>query len=202
MISFHPRIKVFSMILFIGILTSFCASKNLLTVKYQLPPQPVQPKEIKVALQIKDMRENPNIATKSARLALKNFTENFVLIVAQENKNDKLVGAFGLSSMLKKIFKHRLENAGVVVTEEQDPSIPLVEIVLKEFTIDLPNRNWVITMNYQANLIEQNRVVAGETVTGSAERLRVIGSKDAEIVLGELVTEVANKLNLNELLPF
>lgn len=202
MISFHPRIKVFSMILFIGILTSFCASKNLLTVKYQLPPQPVQPKEIKVALQVKDMRENPNIATKSARLALKNFTENFVLIVAQENKNDRLVGAFGLSSMLKKIFKHRLENAGVVVTEEQDPSIPLVEIVLKEFTIDLPNRNWVITMSYQANLIEQNRVVAGETVTGSAERLRVIGSKDAEIVLGELVTEVANKLNLNELLPF
>lgn len=202
MISFHPRIKVFSMILFIGMLTSFCASKNLLTVKYQLPPQPVQPKEIKVALQVKDMRENPNIATKSARLALKNFTENFVLIVAQENKNDKLAGAFGLSSMLKKIFKHRLENAGVVVTEEQDPSIPLVEIVLKEFTIDLPNRNWVITMNYQANLIEQNRVVAGETVTGSAERLRVIGSKDAEIVLGELVTEVANKLNLNELLPF
>jgi len=202
MISFHPRIKVFSMILFIGMLTSFCASKNLLTVKYQLPPQPVQPKEIKVALQVKDMRENPNIATKSARLALKNFTENFVLIVAQENKNDKLVGAFGLSSMLKKIFKHRLENAGVVVTEEQEPSIPLVEIVLKEFTIDLPNRNWVITMNYQANLIEQNRVVAGETVTGSAERLRVIGSKDAEIVLGELVTEVANKLNLNELLPF
>lgn len=202
MISFHPRIKVFSMILFIGILTSFCASKNLLTVKYQLPPQPVQPKEIKVALQVKDMRENPNIATKSARLALKNFTEDFVLIVAQENKNDRLVGAFGLSSMLKKIFKHRLENAGVVVTEEQDPSIPLVEIVLKEFTIDLPNRNWVITMSYQANLIEQNRVVAGETVTGSAERLRVIGSKDAEIVLGELVTEVANKLNLNELLPF
>jgi hypothetical protein len=202
MISFHPRIKVFSMILFIGMLTSFCASKNLLTVKYQLPPQPVQPKEIKVALQVKDMRENPNIATKSARLALKNFTENFVLIVAQENKNDKLVGAFGLSSMLKKIFKHRLENAGVVVTEEQDPLIPLVEIVLKEFTIDLPNRNWVITMNYQANLIEQNRVVAGETVAGSAERLRVIGSKDAEIVIGELVTEVANKLNLNELLPF
>ena len=202
MIFFHPRIKVFLMILLIGMLTSFCASKNLLTVKYQLPPQPVEPKEMRVALQVKDMRENPNIATKSARMALKNFSGDFVLIVAQENKNDKLVGAFGLSSMIKKIFKHRLENAGVVVAEERDPSIPLVEIVLKEFTIDLPNRNWVITMNYQANLIEQNRVVAGETVTGSAERLRVIGSKDAEIVLGELVTEVANKLNLNELLSF
>jgi len=30
--------------------------------------------------------------------------------------------------------------------------------------------------------------------------LRVVGSKDAEIIVGELVTEVANKLNLNELL--
>jgi hypothetical protein len=202
MISFYPRITAISMILFIGILSSFCASKNFLTVKYQLPPEPVERKEIRVALAVKDIRENPGIATKSARTALKNFTEYFALIVAQENKNDKLAGAFGLSSMIKEIFKHRLENAGVVVAAEEDPSTALVEIVLKEFKIDLENRKWIITMNYQANLIKQNKIVAGESITGSAERLRVAGSKDAEIIIGELISEVANKLNLNELLQF
>jgi hypothetical protein len=155
---------------------------------------------MRVALAVKDIRENPSIATKSARMALKNFTGHFALIVTQENTNDKLVGAFSLSSMIKEIFKHRLENAGVVVAAEEDPSVPLVEIVLKEFKLDLQNRKWIITMNYQANLVKENRIVTGETITGSAERMRVVGSKDAEIIVGELVTEVANKLNLNELL--
>ena len=198
--SFYPRITAICMILFIGIFSSTCASKNFLTVTYQLPPSAVESKEIKVALTVKDIRENPVTATKSARIALKNFTEHFALIVAQENKNDKLVGAFGLSSMIKEIFKHRLENAGVVVAAEEDPTLPLVEILLKEFLIDLQDRKWIITMNYQANLVKENRIVTGQTVTGTAERLRVVASKDAEIVIGELVSDAANKLNVNELL--
>ncbi len=202
MIFFYRRITAISIILFIGILSNSCASKNFLTVKYQLPPQAVESKEIKVALTVKDIRENPGIATKSAKMALKNFTEHFALIVAQENKKDRLVGAFSLSSMIREIFKHRLENAGVVVAAEEDPSTPLVEIVLKEFKIDLQNRKWIITMNYQANLVKQDRIVAGQTITGTAERMRVVGSKDAEIIVGELVTDVANKLNVKELLLF
>ena len=202
MISFYSRIKVFTMILLIGMLSSFCASKNLLTIKYRLPPQPVEQKEMRVALEVKDARESPQIVTKSAKMALKSFTGNFVLIVGQQNKNDKLVGAFGLSSTIREIFKHRLENAGIVVAEEKDPSTPLVEIVLKEFKLDLQNHKWIITMNYQADLIKQSGLVTGQTVNGSAERMRVVGSKDAEIVIGELVTDMVNKLNLNELLQF
>jgi hypothetical protein len=190
------------MILFVGMLSSFCASKNLLIVKYQLPPQPVERKEMRVALEVKDIRENPTIVTQSAKMALKSFTGNFVLIVAQQNKNDKLVGAFSLSSTIREIFKHRLENEGVVIAEEEDPSTPLVEIVLKEFKLDLQDHKWIITMNYQADLIKQSGLVTGETVNGSAERMRVVGSKDAEILIGELVSEMVNKLNLNELLQF
>ena len=200
MTSFYRRKKAILTVLFIGILSSACASKNFLTIKYQLPPQPVERKEMRVALAVKDIRENPSIATKSARMALKNFTGHFALIVTQENTNDKLVGAFSLDSMIKEIFKLRLENAGIVVAAEEDPATPLVEIVLKEFKLDLQNRKWIITMNYQANLVKEDIIVTGQTITGSAERLRVVGSKDAEIIVGELVTEVANKLNLNDLL--
>ena len=200
MISFNPRIRAISIILVVGVLSSFCASKNFLTVNYQLPTESVELKDARVVLRVKDKREDLRIVTPSAKKALKNFTGHFTLIVAQENKNDRLVGAFSLSSMIREIFKHRLENAGVRIVAEEDIGVPIVEIVLQEFKLDLPNRNWVINMNYQANLIIQNRVVSGEKITGSAERLRVISGKNAEIVIGELVSDVVNRLNLKEFL--
>lgn len=200
MIFICRRIRTVLIILLVAIATSFCASKNFLQVNYQLPTESVELKETRVALTVKDVRENATIVTKSAKQALKNFTGHFALIVAKENKDDKLVGAFGLSSMIREIFKHRLENAGVQVVTEEDFGDSIVEIVLKEFKLDLQNRKWIIKMNYQANLIKQNRVVAGETITGSAERLRVISGKNAEMVIGELVTDVVNRLNLNDLL--
>jgi len=200
MIYFYPRMRAISIILFVGIISSFCASKNLLTVNYRLPAQPVELKDTRVALRVKDIREDPTILTKSARATLKNFTGDFVLIVAQANKDDRLAGAFNLTSMIREVFKHRLENAGVQVVTEEDIGTPIVEIVLKEFKLDLANRKWIIKMNYQANLIKQNRIVAGEKITGSAERLQVISGKNAEIILGELISDVVNRLNLSELL--
>jgi hypothetical protein len=184
----------------VAIATSFCASKNFLKVNYQLPMESAELKETRVALTIKDMRANSTIVTPSAKKALKNFTGHFALIVVKENKDDKLAGAFGLSSMIREIFRHRLENAGVQVVTDEDFGDSIVEIVLKEFKLDLQNRKWIIQMNYQANLIKQNRVVAGETITGRAERLRVISGKNAEMIIGELVSDVVNRLNLSQLL--
>jgi len=200
MIAINPRIRTISIILVVAVLSSFCAAKNFLTVNYQLPRESVELKDARVALRVKDVREDPRIVTPSAKKVLKNFTGHFTLIVAQENKDDRLVGAFSLSSMVREIFKHRLENAGVRIVTEEEIDVPIVEIVLKEFKLDLPNRNWVIQMNYQANLIKQGRVVGGETITGSAERLRVISGKNAEKIIGELVSDVVNRLNLNDFL--
>jgi hypothetical protein len=199
MIPIGRSLKAISIIFFVAMATSFCAPKNFLVVNYQLPEEPEILREDSVALVFKDSREDPAIVTKSAKMALKDFSGNFTLIVAQENKNDRLVGAFGLHSMMKQIFKHRLENAGIQVASEEESGETVVEIILKAFKLDLVERNWVIKMTYQANLVRQNRFIAGETITGSAERLRVVGSKDAEKVVGELISDVVNRLNLSEL---
>ena len=199
MIPIGCRIKAIPIILFVALAISFCSSKNFLVVNYQLPAGTETPGEPSVSLVVKDAREDPAIVTKSAKMALKDFSGNFALIVARKNKNNQLVGAFGLQSMIREVFKHRLENAGVRVTSEEDNRQNVVEIILKVFKLDLVERKWVIQMSYQANLLKEGRFVAGETITGSAERLRVVGSKDAETVIGELITDVANRLNLSEL---
>jgi hypothetical protein len=200
MISINSRIRTISIILVVAVLSSFCASKNFLTVNYQLPRESVEPEGSRVVLRVKDLREDPSVVTPSAKKALKDFTGNFALIVVQENRKDRLVGAYSLSSMIREVFYQRLKNAGVQVVTDEDIGVPIVEIVLKEFKLDLVSRKWVITMNYQANLIKQNQFVAGEKITGSAERLRVVSGKNAELIIGDLVSDVVNRLNLNEFL--
>ena len=190
MLSIGRGIKAILLILFVALATSFCASKNFLSINYQLPEEPEILREDSVSLVFKDSREDPAIVTKSAKMALKDFSGNFTLIVSQENKNDRLVGAFGLHSMIKQIFKHRLENAGIRVASEGESRETVVEIILKSFKLDFVERRWVINMSYQANLVRQNRFIAGETITGSAERLRVVGNKDAEMIMGELITDM------------
>ena len=51
-------------------------------------------------------------------------------------------------------------------------------------------------MNYQASLLDNGNLLSKESVSGQAERLKVMGKKGAEKVLSELLTDVANKLNL------
>jgi hypothetical protein len=171
-----------------------------MVINYQLPSESVTAVESAVYLIFEDKRADQALVTKSARMALKDFSGNFALIVAGDSKNERLLGAFSLCSMIKTIFKQRLENAGIRVASEDQDRQTALEIVLKEFKIDLVERKWTVHMTYQANLLKQNRFVTGQTITGNAERLRVVGSKDAEKVIGELISDAVNRLNLGELL--
>ncbi|MGD9058670.1 MAG: hypothetical protein PVF38_21185 [Desulfobacterales bacterium] len=199
MMPFGCRIKTIVLILFVALTSYYCTSKNYLVVHYQLPSETLTARETQISLIFKDQRVEQAVVTESAKKALKDFEGNFALIVATDNQNERLMGAFSLSSMMKTIFKQRFENAGIRVSPETESQPTAVEIILKEFKLDLVERKWVVQITYQANLLEQNRFVSGQTITGNAERLRVVGSKDAEKVIGELITDAVNRLNLDEL---
>jgi hypothetical protein len=193
------RLKTLTLGLFIALTIGSCASKNYLVVNYQLPSETITAKETEISLIFKDQRAEETIVTQNAKKALRDFSGNFALIVASDSRDERLVGAFSLSSLMKNIFTQRLENAGMRVAPEDQRQATALEIVLKAFKLDLVKRNWVVQMTYQANLLKHNRFVSGETITGTAERLRVVGSKDAEKVIGELMTDAVNRLDLDAL---
>lgn len=199
MMPLYRRIKTLTMVLFIALTIGSCASKNYLVVNYQLPSETITAKETEIMLIFKDQRAEQAIVTQSAKMALKDFSGNFALIVTSDSKNERLVGAFSLSSLMKSIFTQRLENAGIRVASEDQGQATALEIILKAFKLDLVERKWVVQMSYQANFLKHNRFVSGETITGNAERLRVVGSKDAEKVIGELMTDAVNRLDLDAL---
>ncbi|MGD1970812.1 MAG: hypothetical protein PVH74_12600 [Desulfobacterales bacterium] len=199
MMPLYCRIKTLTMVLFIALIIGSCASKNYLVVNYQLPSETITAKETEIVLIFKDQRAEQAIVTQSAKMALKDFSGNFALIVTSDSKNERLVGAFSLSSLMKSIFTQRLKNAGIRVASEDQGQATALEIILKAFKLDLVERKWVVQMSYQANFLKHNRFVSGETITGNAERLRVVGSKDAEKVIGELMTDAVNRLDLDAL---
>jgi len=92
-----------------------------------------------------------------------------------------------------------LENeGGHFITNPQKTDASL-EIQLKEFKLDIVKRKWILRMSYQAGLSKNSGQVAKESVNGSAERLKVMGKSDAEKILGELVTDMVNKLDVAKL---
>ena len=177
-------------------LAGACATKPYLKVQYQLPSQSRTLAGKKVYLAVADMRDKNVFLTENARKALKDFSDTFSLVVLQEDGSGNLIGAYDLISLLREIFRQRLTNAGIQVVEIADNADFELKIDIEEFNLDFANRKWIVRMNYRASLLKNGRLLSREAVSGEAERLKVMGKNDAEKVLGDLLSDTANRLNL------
>jgi hypothetical protein len=184
----------------IAVFLSACASKPFLEVQYQLPSASQALAGERVALAISDRRNDDAFLSSSAKESIKNFNGTYALVVLRDDGSRHLTGAYDLDSLLKEIFRHRLENEDVEVIATADKAGAGLEIHLKEFRLDIVDRKWVLRMGYQAELSKNGGLVAKESVNGSAERLKVMGKSDAEKILGDLVTDMVNRLDVAKML--
>ncbi len=179
---------------------SACASKPFLKVQYQLPPSSKALTGERIALAISDRRNDDAFLSSNAKKSIKNFNGIYSLVVMADDGSGNLIGAYDLDSLLKEIFRQRLENEDVRVIATADDSDASLEIQLKEFKLDVVDRKWVLRMSYQAELSKNSGLIAKESVNGSVERLKVMGKSDAEKILGDLVTDMVNRLHVARLL--
>ncbi len=181
------------------ILTGACSTKPFLIVHYQLPSPAETLAGKAVSLVITDIRKTKAFLSESAKKSLPEFNETYSLVVLKADNSGNLLGVYEVDALLAETFKQRLNNLGLQVTPSANQGGYELEIKLKEFKLDLAGRNWVVKMNYQASLSKNNRLLAMESVDGSAQRLKVMGTGDAEKLLGELLTDMVNKLDLVKL---
>ena len=176
-------------------LAAGCASTSYIEVTYQLP-EPQQNIDLKaVALQVVDQRPAETIAGPNAKKELEYFTGLFSLYVAREGEKPLLIGAFDLTALFKEALKQRLESEGVTVLDQATAEQPSVEIQIKEFILDRDGKNWKATLAYKAVTRKAGRVLTNQTVSGGAERLKIIGTGDAEKLLGEIFSDMVNELD-------
>lgn len=173
-----------------------CASKPFLKVQYQLPSPSSTLEGQQVVLAVADMRSEESLVTETARKSLKDFKGTFSLVVLRKDGSGNLRGAYDLVSLFSEVFQQRLKNEGVQATTIADSALPELKIEITEFQLDVVDRKWIIGMNYKASLSDNGILLSKESVSGQAERLKVMGKKGAEKILSELLTDVVNKLNM------
>jgi hypothetical protein len=173
-----------------------CASKPFLKVQYQLPSPSSTLEGKQVSLTVSDMRSKVPVVTETARKSLRDFKGTFSLVVLRDDGSGDLRGAYDLVSLFSEVFQQRLKNEGIQATTVADSLLPELKIEITEFQIDFVDRKWIVGMNCQASLIDNGILLSKESVSGQAERLKVMGKKGAEKTLSELLTDVVNKLNL------
>ena len=195
----NKRLVTAALATFMATLIFACASKPFLKVQYQLPPSSTALTGESLFLQISDQRIDHTFLSSNAKKALKDFNATYSLVVLRDDGSGNLIGAYDLNSLWREIFKQRLANEGVTVSASKDSANTSLEIQIKEFKLDIVNRKWMLQMSYQAALSRANTTLAKETINGSAERLKVMGKSDAEKILGELVTDMVNKLDVARL---
>lgn len=190
----------FSLVMLIGIWVVTCATKSYINVNYRLPLSSHDLKGMKIFLELKDIRPVKTIFSERAKTKFKNFTGLFLFSLPNRGKKNFVVGAFDLPSLFKTAFSRRLENMEIEVLTEPEKTEPVIEIDLQNFLLDLVDRKWVAEISYEVRLIKDNKLLARETISGNAERLKMLSQSDAEKVLGEIFTDVVNKVDFRKLL--
>jgi len=180
----------------IGILAAACAASNVLSVHYQMPARPSDAIPRKVTLAFEDGRKTDAFLTPMARDELENFSNVYALTVSKLGGSGELKGAYELGPLFREILRARLENAGLKVVAPGTKADAEFKLVLKEFKLDFGDRKWTAVIAYDALLLKDGSLLAKQAVNGSAERVKIIGKTDAEKVLGELLSDTINQMDL------
>ena len=165
-------------------------------MSYRLPPAADGLEGKKVYLSFVDMRNQKSVIGPGARKAFKGVSENFTLALARGTDTGFKIGVFEIPALFMEVFKKRLEQEGIVIVEDSLDAETELQIALKDLVLDLQGRTWKARIAYEGRLIREGNVLAIEKVKGEAERLKLIGQKEADLVMGEIFTDAVNRLNV------
>jgi hypothetical protein len=72
-------------------------------------------------------------------------------------------------------------------------------LALQDFSLDLVGRNWRVKFGYEVRLMKNGNLLAKQFANGEAERLKLMGTEQADTVVGDLFADVMNRINVPKL---
>ncbi len=192
-------VKYSTGILFLLATVVSCATVSDLNVAYSLPPKSDELKGKKIFLGFQDARASKDVLGEGAQKEFKRFSGNISFSLVREQGAGFRIGVYDVPSFFEEVFKRRLENLGVeMLPKRKEGEIELV-IVLNDFLLDLISREWVATIGYEAKLVKDEEVLSTQLITGKAERFKWVGRGQADTVMGDIFSDMVNKLDVARL---
>jgi len=177
-------------------LMASCAVIPELTINYRLPSKSDDLKGKKVFLIFEDIRTAKDIMGQGAIKEFKGFSGKMSFSLARDKEEGFKIGLYDLSALCLKAFQNRLENLGLVVVSEREKGRTELVIAFNEFFLDLVDRQWIARMGYDARLVRDGNIYAKQMISGQAERFKIMGHAQADTVMGEIFTDIVNKLDV------
>ena len=175
-----------------------CSSIPHLQLTYRLPREQGPLTGRKAFLTVEDVRKDKQTLGPGARKELEKASEGISLSVAKGAGPGIRKGIYQPPALLKEAMEHRMKHEGIEVVAEGAAPVG-VSLLLKSFLLDRFERKWQVTISYEARLVKDGSVGSSQTVSGEAERLELVGTEQAGVVIGELFTDVVNRLDLSKL---
>jgi hypothetical protein len=188
----------------LGVLAAFlftqaCSSIAYVQLNDRLPAKAVAMEGKKAFLSVEDERKTKDFAGRGVKRAFDHFSETIAYSVNKGTEPALKLGLYDAPSLVKEAFRLRVENEGVeIVPEKKADQVELV-LALQEFSLDLVDRFWKVRLGYEVRLVRNGAVLAKQIANGEAERLKIMGTDQADAVIGDLFTDVMNRLNVAKL---
>lgn len=189
----------FWLIAFSLFLFASCATVPELNTHYDIPPSTGDLKGKRIALVVEDNRGTRDLLGSGAREEFKYFTGRITFSIARPGEAGFRLGPYDVQGMVKEAFKRRLQWEGVVLANEKDGDAKTLFISIDEMSLDLDGRMWRGKMSYQAKVLSNGRISSKESVSGQAERAKILGRKGADEVMSDMLTDLVNRLDLKRL---
>jgi hypothetical protein len=182
-----------------------CSSVPILHVNYRAPDKTSQFEGKKVFLEIRDSRSDKEMFGDGAKADFQNSSGSVSLSVAEGEEKGFKIGVFPVTDMTREIFKERLKSLGLDVVTDRNSrgQEPTVAVDLQIFKLDLIKgtikRTWTAKMAYNVEILENGKVLAGNRISGESEKLKIVSRKEADSLMSDLVTDLANRLDAEAL---
>jgi hypothetical protein len=176
-----------------------CSSIAYVQLNDRLPAKASALEGKKVFLVVEDERKTEDFAGRGVKREFDNFSETIAYSVKKGTEPALKLGLYDVPSLVREAFRLRVENEGFEIVPEQKDSQVELDFVLQEFSLDLIDRTWKVRFGYEVRLVKNGAVLAKQFATGEAERLKIIGTEQADAVVGDLFADVMNRLNVAKL---
>jgi hypothetical protein len=196
----HPFRWTLLVFILVTVTLLACGGRSYVNVVYQLPEAYKGFPDRPVYLEVSDQRAEADIFSPDAKSAFRHFTGLFSLEVIGTNGGSQMAGAYDLAGLFEEALRERFRRQGVTLLDAPQADADRLMVAVETFRIDLKQHKWIADVGYAVALHKPTGTVLTEKIRGNAERVKLMGKRDIEKVIGEIFSDTVNRLNLKRLL--